>query len=146
MAEYIIGKRRFRSVGDNTTLRHDLATQAQIERARVSRLELLSAESAEDYALRIFRTAVINGDVLLLLGHLLLPDEETEADWKPAMAQEVAEFLGSLTDDADKAVVRGILTAALMDFLRAGLVYAVRSLISSIQADDEALPENPIAA
>ena len=146
MTEYTIGKRRFRSIGENTTLRHDLATQGQIERARVGRLELLPAETAEDYALRIFRTAVTNGDVLLLLGHLLLPDDETEADWDPKMAQEVADFLGSLTLEADKAIVRGILTAALIDFLQAGLVYAVRSLRSLAQASDETLPANQTAA
>ena len=146
MTEYMIGKRRFRSIGEHTTLRHDLATQGQIERARVSRLQLLPAETPEDYALRIFRTAVTNADVLLLLGHLLLPDDETESDWNPAMAAEVADFLGSLTDDADKAKVRGILTAALMDFLQAGPVYAVRSLRSSAQASEQALPKHQTAA
>lgn len=140
-----IGGRHFKHAGDLTTLRHDLATQAQLQRAGLSRLELLPAETADDYALRVFRTAVGNGDMLALIAHLLMPEDLDPRKWKRDVAEEMADFLGAMTDPDDKARIQGILRDALVGFLGAGLIYAVRSLNASIQ-DEDALSHQETAA
>lgn len=141
-----IGGRHFKHAGDVTTLRHDLATQAQLQRAGLSRLELLPAETPDDYALRVFRTALGNGDMLALVGHLLVSENAEPKDWKPQDAEEIAAFLGAMTDPEDKARIQGILRDALAGFLGAGLIYAVRSLTSSMAADEDALSPDQTAA
>lgn len=140
-----IGGRHFKYAGDVTTLRHDLATQAQLQRAGLSRLELLPAETPDDYALRIFRIAVGNGDMLSLIAHLLLPEELDPRKWTPEVAAEMAAFLGAMTDPEDKIRIQAILRDALVGFLQAGLVYAVRSLNASVQ-DEDALSHDQTTA
>lgn len=140
-----IGGRHFKYAGGLTTLRHDLATQGHLQRAGLSRLELLPAETAEDYALRVYRTAVGNGDMLALIAHLLLPEDLDPRSWTPEVASEMAVFLGAMTDPEDKARIQGVLRDALMGFLGAGLIYAVRSLNASIQ-DEDALSHEETAA
>lgn len=140
-----IGGRHFKHV-EETTLRQDISTQALIQKAQLGRLELLQAESPDDYVLRILRTAAGNCDVLLLIAHLVVPEESKTQDWSPESAREVATFLGALTEKDDKNRIQGLLVNALVSFVQAGLVSAVAFPKSLIEESTEDLPQESNAA
>ena len=125
-----IGGRQFKGAKDSTA-EHDVFVQAQIEKAGLSRIQMLPGESPEDFALRIFRRAAGNSDIFLLLGGLMFPAEIAPADWTPRTAEETANFLRKLTGDEDKRIIRGQILAALMGFFQRGLAYGVTSPNSS---------------
>src|SRR5262245_8818362 len=136
MSERIrINGREFKPV-TNSTLRHDIWTQAQIQRAGLASVAIAQGESPRDFAMRVFREATTNGDVFLLLGGLLMPAEQGGKDWTPRMAEQTAEFLGGVTSDADKAVVNAQIISALTSFFALGLSSLVIFQNSSTRAEN----------
>jgi hypothetical protein len=121
-----IGGRAFKGA-KNSTMEHDVFVQGMIAKAKLGRLEMLPAETPEDFALRIFRRAAVNSDVFLLLGGLLLPAELQPAQWTEDVAKETAHFLRKLTDENDKKIVQGQILGAIMGFFQKGLAYSVTS-------------------
>lgn len=126
MDAIVIGGRAFKGA-KNSTMEHDVFVQGMIAKAKLGRLEMLSGETPEDFALRIFRRTAINSDVFLLLGGLLLPAELSPAQWTEDVAKETAHFLRKLTDDNDKKIVQGQILGAIMGFFQKGLAYSVIS-------------------
>jgi hypothetical protein len=130
METIVIAGRGFKAA-KNSTLEHDVFVQGMIAKAKLGRLEMLPAETPEDFALRIFRRAAISSDVFLLLGGLLLPVDLPAGEWTPEVAEQTALFLRKLTDEKDKKVVQGQIIAAIMGFFQKGLAYSVTSPRSS---------------
>lgn len=126
MDAIVIGGRAFKGA-KNSTMEHDVFVQGMIAKAKLGRLEMLSGETPEDFALRIFRRAAVNSDVFLLLGGLLLPAELSPAQWTEDVARETAHFLRKLTDENDKKIVQGQILGAIMGFFQKGLAYSVIS-------------------
>jgi hypothetical protein len=122
----VIGGRAFKGA-KNSTMEHDVFVQGMISKAKLGRLEMLTGETPEDFALRIFRRAAISSDVFLLLGGLLLPVEISPAEWTEDVAKQTAHFLRKLTDENDKKIVQGQIIAAIMGFFQKGLAYSVTS-------------------
>jgi hypothetical protein len=125
-----IGGRQFKAV-TQSTLRHDYLTQAQILKAGLHRLEMLAEETADEFALRVMRKAALDGEIFLLLGHLLMPVEREGKEWTPQMAEQTAEFLGNVTEPKDKAVLKAQIGSVLSSFFANGLSSLSVSLSSS---------------
>lgn len=126
MQTITIAGRVFKGAKDST-MEHDVFVQGMIERSGLSRIEMLRGETPDAFALRIFRIAVVNSDIFLLLGGLLFPGDLDPAKWTPEIAEATAGFLKKLTDAEDKRIVQGQITAAIMGFFQQGLAYGVIS-------------------
>jgi hypothetical protein len=105
----------------NSTMRHDIWVQGQLEKSGLTHVAIHERETPEDFAMRIFRQAAMNMDVFLLLGGLLMPAEADPATWTVEMAHATAKLLGDVTDPTDKAKVQMQINAALTSFFVTGL-------------------------
>jgi hypothetical protein len=121
----------------NSTMRHDIWVQGQIERAGLGNLSVLEHETPEDFARRVFRMACMNADVFLLLGGLIMPVDENPVKWTVDMAKQTAEFLGNVIDDRDKAIVQAQIHSALTSFFITGLLSLTTSQRSSQKTGDK---------
>jgi hypothetical protein len=121
MSEIItIAGQKFKPI-TNSTMRHDIWTQGQLERAGLSRVNLEAGETPEEFAMRVLRQAAMNSDIFLLLGGLIMPADVEPLKWTVEMAHETGEFLGNVTEPLDKAMVQAQINAALTTFFATGL-------------------------
>lgn len=130
METVVIAGRTFQPV-TNSTMRHDIWTQAQIQRAGLDRLNIMKGEKPDEFAIRVLREATLKGDVFLLLGGLLMPADQEGKDWTPKMAAETGEFFASVTEAADKLAVQRVLISAMTGFFVTGLSSLILSRNSS---------------
>lgn len=119
----------------NSTMRHDIWVQGQLEKSGLTHVAIHPEETPEEFAMRIFRQAAMNMDVFLLLGGLLMPAEAEPATWTVEMAQATAKLLGDVTDPADKAKVQMQINSALTSFFVTGLSSLMTSPRSSQKTD-----------
>jgi hypothetical protein len=77
-------------------------------------------EPEEAFMYRLYLTALKTGDIFLLLGALLIPEEMDPLRWTPEIAAKTGEFLASMTEPGDKAKMRILLASALMPFFLGG--------------------------
>ncbi|WP_263418670.1 hypothetical protein [Terriglobus albidus] len=131
MQTIVVRGRKYKHIGEST-LRHDIFTEAQMLKAGVSRMELMPGESADEFAQRLLRTAYANTDIFLLLGCLLIPEEMKSLDWTEETAKETALFLGAVVDKEDKLTVRAQVVSAFQGFIEAGLVSLTLSASASL--------------
>lgn len=136
METITIRGRKYKHIGVST-LRRDIFTEGQLLRAGVSRMELLPEETPDEFAQRVLRTAYTNGDVLLLMGCLLIPAESDPLKWTEDLARETADFLGAVVADEDKLTVRAQVVSAIQGFIEAGLVALMISASASLAAMDQ---------
>jgi hypothetical protein len=122
--------RDFKAV-TNSTMRHDIWVQGQIERAGLTNLSIEPHETPEDFAMRVCRQAYMSIDIFVLLGGLLMPADQDAVNWTPKMAEETGDFLGAVTSPQDKAIVQGQINASLTSFFITGLVSLTVSQKSS---------------
>jgi|1185.fasta_scaffold41111_2 hypothetical protein len=117
-----IGGRQFKLVKD-TNLRHDILTQCIFHdlHRHSSSVQMLEGETPEEFAVRILRKVAQDGEIFLLLGHVLMPAEREGKEWTPQMAEETAEFLGSVVDDGDKLIVHQHIAAVFIGLFTNGL-------------------------
>jgi len=115
-----IAGHKFKSVA-NSTMRHDVFTQGQIEKCGLSRLDKLAEEPPEEFARRVYRTAIMSGDVFILLGCLLMPHDQDALNWTEAMARETADIMANASAPEDKALIQAQICSALSHFFAIGL-------------------------
>ena len=115
-----ISGRKFKPVA-NSTMRHDVFTQGQIEKCGLARLEKYADESPDEFAMRVYRTSILSGDVFLLLGCLLMPAEQDPLAWSVAMARETADVMANASAPEDKASIQAQICSALAAFFANGL-------------------------
>jgi hypothetical protein len=125
----------------NSTMRHDIWVQGQLERSGLTHVAIHPEETPEDLAMRIFRQAAMNMDVFLLLGGLLMPAEADPATWTIEMAHATAKLLGDVTDPTDKTKVQMQINAALTSFFVTGLSSLMISPRSSHKTDAKPDPQ-----
>ena len=130
----VVAGRKWKAV-TNSTMRHDVFTQGQIEKCGLGRLEQFDHESPEDFAGRVYRTSIMSGDVFLMLGCLLMPADQDPLTWSEAMARETAEVMANASAPEDKAIIRAQICSALACFFASGLSYVVTSQKSSAQPE-----------
>jgi hypothetical protein len=127
----------------NSTMKHDIWTQAQIQRAGLDRVNIGKSESPDDFAARIFREAVTNGDVFLLLGGLLMPADADK--WTVTLAEKTAVALEEVTAPEDKAAVQACVLSALTGFFVTGLASLMISPSFSSETEIDEQPTGAIA-
>ena len=125
-----IAGHQFKAVA-NSTMRHDVFTQGQIEKCGLGRLEQFADELPEEFARRVYRTSILSGDVFLLLGCLLMPHDKDPLEWSEAMARQTADIFANASAPEDKALIQGQICSALAGFFANGLSYVVTSRKSS---------------
>jgi hypothetical protein len=140
MESITINGKNFKPV-TNSTMRHDIWVQGQIEKTGVMHIAIWEGELPEEYAMRVFRQAAMNGDVFLLLGGLLMPAELDPVSWTMEMAEATAKHLGNVTSDTDKAIVQMQINSALTSFFVTGLSSLMISPRSSQKTDAKPDPQ-----
>jgi hypothetical protein len=130
MAErHLLGGRTFIPITEST-VEHDLYFHGLAGQAGL-RFEKHEHESAGDFAERLLEETIQSGKALELLGCLVVPEETGLEGWSPEEARETAAFIGKLTGEEDKALVRALILSLLMDFFRCGLASIWTSAKSS---------------
>jgi hypothetical protein len=130
-----IGKRTLQIVTAGP-IRHDVWLMQQVRAAGIERVEMGKDESAEDLVDAMLDRVMQSGKALHLLGSMLAPADMKLEDWREETAQQMADFIGGLTDKEDKRVVRGLLAQCLAGFFANGLV----SVRTSRTSSDEPAP------
>lgn len=116
--ELVLGGRRFVPVAV-TTFEHDVWMMAQVQAAGLHDLRRLFAEGggvetiADDLLQRIWAS----GRTLHLLAGTLT---EQGRPWSPALAEELVQFFGALTEPTEKAALQTALVRLLLGFFVSG--------------------------
>jgi hypothetical protein len=143
MQTITIAGRKFKSVGRECTLAHDVWVMNRIRECQLDKIHIRHGETADEYAKRFLMHAMSNASVFELLGGLLIDAEISTADWTPELALQTGEFLSLVTDPADKLIVKRQVTEEVTSFFLAGLSSLKTSQKSSPTAEDR--PEHMIA-
>lgn len=112
---YRLGGRDYVPV-TQSTLEHDLHYLKLRTRAGFDHLEKIETESWDDYAVRLLDRVVATGQILPLLGCLLIPAGTDPMSWTPELGRETAERLGRIGRPGEKDVVRALALSLLLDF------------------------------
>jgi len=115
-----LGGRKLRAI-KTSTVAHDVWMMARVADAGIRQVTMLPGETPEAFATRLTGELASSGQVLNLLGGILIFEDREDLDWTPAMAAETAAFLGSLTEPADKQMVLSQVASLVAGFFEAGL-------------------------
>ncbi len=118
MQKITLGGRSFKPV-THSTLEHDIATCEMLQRMGMADLTARSGETDRQLQDRIMSGVVKSGELLPLLGHLIMPTAKNE--WTPEMAIETAVFLGALKNPKDKATLLGLIVELALFFCKVAL-------------------------
>lgn len=139
---HVLGGRTFLVVGDST-VEQDLTIDALLRKSGIGEIILEPGETPQAFALRLLDTAVRSGDVLQLLGCLLIPEEyaagaaEPGDAWSLEVAEETTRFIGGLHSPQDKADVRSLILSLLISFFDEGIDSSPSSATSSESIPDQ---------
>ncbi len=126
MHKVTLAGRTFQEV-TNSTLQHDIATCELLQRMGLSKLAEHAGEGDAALRDRIMSGMISSGELLPLLGHLLMPATKKGVDWTPQMAQETAKFFAALNTPEDKAALTGLIVEVALFFCSA----AIGSMLTS---------------
>jgi len=105
-----------------STINHDVWLMGLIHESGLSEATVLEGESPESWSKRFMYELMASGKAVRILGGLLVPEDIGSDGWTPEVAGKTSEHLGSLTSEADKAAVFGILLTTLLSFFELGLI------------------------
>ena len=116
--ELALGGRRFVPVAV-TTFEHDIWMMAQVQAAGLHDLRRLFAEgrAVETIADDLLQRIWASGRTLHLLAGTLT---EKGRPWNPALAEELVQFFGTLTEPTEKAALQAALVRLLLGFFVSG--------------------------
>lgn len=129
-ATHMLGGRLFREPA-KSTIAHDAWVMDQVRATGLERLQRRPDEAWEDFGIRLTETVLSSGRALDLLAGLLVPAECDDLQWTPAMAREVAAFLGNLSEPADKETVHVLIGRLVAGFFAEGVLSESLSRVSS---------------
>lgn len=127
---HTLGGRLFREPA-KSTIAHDAWVMARIRSTGMERLERKPDEAWDDFGVRLTETVLSSGHALDLLAGLLVPAEIGDLQWTPAIAKEIASFLGELSDPADKQAVHVLIGRLVAGFFVEGVLSESLSRVSS---------------
>lgn len=110
-----------------STVNHDVWLMGKIHLAGLSEIHVREGEANEVWAKRMMYQLMASGQAVEVLGGLLVPEAIGVAGWTPEVAAKTVEHLGSLTEEADKEAIFGILLTTLLSFFELGLCSVIRS-------------------
>lgn len=122
MAIVELGGLKFKRL-EGSTVKHDFWLMAQAREAGLDRIKIASKKREDlDAALEeVIDKCITSGKALTLLAGLLLPENMTPREWKPEVAEGIAEHLSLLTDPKDKESIRPLVASMLSGFFMSGL-------------------------
>ena len=126
MQKVTLAGRTFHAV-ENSTLQHAIASCAMLQRMGLSDLVPRPGEADSAFRDRLMNSLVTSGELLPLLGHLMMPATKKGAEWTPFMAVQTAKFLGALKTPEDKAKLTGLIIDVTLFFCSA----AIGSILTS---------------
>lgn len=115
-----LGGRVYVPIGEST-VEHDLALREAVCRAGLDHLELAEAEAPEEYARRLLRHVVAGGQVLPLIGLLLIPEGLPSEQWTPEIAAETISWIKGLPAREALPLIDSMVVGLLIGFFESGL-------------------------
>lgn len=115
-----LGGRNFKPI-TNATLEHDYKVMELLTAAGIRSIEMPEDADPNVFMSQLFSELVLQGNLLTLFAHLIIPTELAGHQWSPAVAADVEKHLRGLTADEDKAAVHEQLAAMLIGFFHNGL-------------------------
>ncbi len=82
---------------------------------------LQTGQNADEFARQVWRRLQKKGHLLLILGHLVMPQAVPDREWSLELAQQTARALGSATSESDKAIIQAVVAQFIVNFLTASL-------------------------
>lgn len=125
-----LGGRKFRPVTQGS-IANDCWVMGRVHRAGLHSVPRAENESLEDWAREVLAAVMRSGQMLELLGGLLVPVELEDAGWTEDVARQTATFIGGLTAPEDKATMQGLTLSVLVPFFESGLASSRSSDASS---------------
>ena len=138
-----LGGREFDVIGEGT-IEWDVTLLNLLQGCGLADVTLHIGESAEDLALRVYRTLMSSGAVFEILGCVLIPGGSNPFEWTPALMAQSAKFLRGLHEKADKDEIKSQINSLVASFFRQGLL-SVRTFTSystHLSGAEESQPEN----
>lgn len=115
-----LGGRSFKPI-TNATLEHDYKVMALLTAAGIRSIEMPDDADPNVFMSQLFSELVLQGNLLAVFAHLIIPVELEGANWSPAVAADIEKHLRGLTAEEDKAAVHEQLAAMLIGFFHNGL-------------------------
>lgn len=112
---YSLGGHQY-SVLAQGTLEHDHYLMTRVRASGLHHLKRDPNDTTEEHAMKVLAQVIDAGEAMALLGGLIIPVGMDPTDWRPRVAEDIAERLRRLTDPEEKAIANGLLLSALMDF------------------------------
>lgn len=140
-----LGGREYRVI-KTSTVEHDVWMMARVVDAGIRQVTMEPGESPEAFATRLTGELARSGQVLALLGGVMIPSELQDLQWTPEVAKATAAALGQLTDPDDKQAVLSQIASLVAGFFEAGLISFMTSQNYSGSVGDQPGAKNQTAS
>ncbi|SRR6266705_1376587 len=128
--------RDFRPI-KHSTINHENWMMVRIRAAGLVSMKLADGEDTEAFIRRLASSVWESGKAVEIMSGLLIPAEIEDVKWTPEMAPRMADFIGNLFEDDDKAKVR----QAIGEFLYLFFIIALYSSKTFPKFSEEAEAE-----
>lgn len=123
-----LGAREFDVIAEGT-LEWDVTLLNLLQGCGLADVTMHVGETAEELALRVYRTLMSSGAVFEILGCVLIPHGGDPFKWSPALMAESAKFIRGLHSKNDKDEIKSQITSLVAGFFQQGLL-SVRTFTS----------------
>lgn len=123
-----LGGREF-DVIRSGTIEWDVTLLNLLQGCGLADVTLHEGESAEDLAMRVYRTLMSSGAVFEILGCVLTPHGSNPFEWTPELMRGTAKFIRALHNQTDKDEITSQINSLVAGFFRQGLL-SVRTFTS----------------
>lgn len=138
-----IAGQKFKGVGRDCTLEHDVWVMKRIRSCQLQGITIHPSETTDQFAQRVFLQCAGDPAFMELLGGLLMPADRESADWSVQMAADTGRFFMGVSDQDDKQKVKQQIVSAIIGFLALGVTSLPTSGSSSPRT--EAAPSSQTA-
>jgi hypothetical protein len=116
-----LGGREFDVIASGT-IEWDVTLLNLLQSCGLADVTLHMGETAEDLAMRVYRTLMSSGAVFEILGCVLMPAGEDPFKWTPALMKTTASFIRGLHEQVDKDAITSQINSLVAGFFRQGLL------------------------
>jgi hypothetical protein len=116
-----LGGREFDVIREGT-IEWDVTLLNLLQGCGLADVTLMIGETAEQLAMRVYRTLMSQGAVFEILGCVLNPAGEDPLKWTPSRMAETAAFVRALSSKADKAAITSQINSLVAGFFQQGLL------------------------
>jgi len=139
-----LGGREFDVIREGT-LEWDVTLLNLLQGCGLADVTLMIGETAEQLAMRVYRTLMSQGAVFEILGCVLNPAGEKALEWTPARMAETARFIRGLSSKEDKSTITSQINSLVAGFFQQGLLsvrtFPSYSTLPSVETQTQ--PQSP---